>query len=77
MNDEETEPIVAIQGEIIGAKDPFYHAFIIPSYKEDPELLGQTLQQIAKHAEAKNRYLVFLAMEAHEDGSVEKAKKLI
>jgi hypothetical protein len=32
---------------------------------------------LAIHSEAKKRYLVFLAMEAHEEGSVEKAKSLI
>ena len=32
---------------------------------------------LANHSEAKKRYLVYLAMEAHEEGSVEKAKLLI
>jgi hypothetical protein len=32
---------------------------------------------LATHSEAKKRYLVFLAMEAHEEGSVEKAQGLI
>lgn len=53
------------------------YAFIIPSYKEDPELLGETLMHLAIHSEAKRRYLVFLAMEAHEEGSVQKAQDLI
>lgn len=44
-------------------------AFIIPSYKEDPELLGETLMRLAVHSDAKRRYMVFLAMEAHEEGS--------
>ncbi len=32
---------------------------------------------LAIHSEAKKRYLVFLAMEAHEEGSAEKAQQLI
>ncbi len=58
------------------AKKELY-AFIIPSYKEDPELLGETLMHLAIHSEAKKRYLVFLAMEAHEPGSEQKAMDLI
>jgi hypothetical protein len=32
---------------------------------------------LAIHSEAKKRYMIFLAMEAHEEGSIEKAEKLI
>lgn len=32
---------------------------------------------LAVHSDAKKRYLVFLAMEAHEEGSIEKANTLI
>jgi len=42
------------------------HAYIIPSYKEDIELLAETLDHIASHHSAKERYMIFLAMEAHE-----------
>ena len=42
------------------------HAFIIPSYKEDEALLEDTLNQLAIHPQAKERYLVFLGMEGHE-----------
>ena len=47
-----------------------YHAIIIPNYKEELDILESTLQQIAGHTQAKQRYLVFLAMEGHEEGSV-------
>lgn len=43
-----------------------YHAFIIPSYKEDLSLLQETLTMLAQHQSAKHRYLVYLAMEAQE-----------
>jgi cellulose synthase/poly-beta-1,6-N-acetylglucosamine synthase-like glycosyltransferase len=68
------------QAELVEGAAPAkkeHYAFIIPSYREDPELLGETLMHLAIHTEAKKKYLVFLAMEAHEDGSVEKAQALI
>ena len=40
-----------------------YHAFAIPSYKEDIELLAQTLEVLSKHKRATYTYLIFLAME--------------
>jgi len=42
-----------------------YHAFVIPSYKEDLELLAETLMVLSKHERAMGSYLVFLAMEEH------------
>lgn len=54
-----------------------YHAFIIPSYKEDIQLLQDTLDKLAAHKDSKSRYLVFMAMEAHEEGSIAKAELLI
>jgi hypothetical protein len=39
--------------------------------------LADTLQHLADHTRAKNRYIVFLAMEAHEEKSDEKATFLI
>lgn len=53
------------------------HAFIIPSYKEDVELLSETLDQLASHPWAKARVMIFLAMEAHEEHSELKAEQLI
>ena len=53
------------------------HAFIIPSYKEDVELLSDTLDYLAAHPWAKARILIFMAMEAHEDQSDVKAEQLI
>jgi hypothetical protein len=53
------------------------HAFIIPSYKEDVDLLSDTLDHLAAHPWAKARILIFLAMEAHEDHSDVKAEQLI
>ena len=54
-----------------------YHAFIIPSYKEDEDLLAETIGKLATHQGACERYMVFLAMEGHEEGSDRKAEKLI
>lgn len=42
-----------------------YHAFAIPSYKEDIELLAETLETLAQHQRAPSTYLIFLAMEEH------------
>ena len=50
-----------------------YHAFIIPNYKEDEEMLAETMERIASHKGARQRYMVFLAMEAHEENSDLKA----
>lgn len=53
------------------------HAFVIPSYKEDIELLAETLDRLAMHPSSKSRLMVFLAMEAHEEHSEQKAEELI
>lgn len=56
---------------------PIFQAFIIPSYKEDLDLLSETLDHIASHPRATRTYMIFLAMEAHEEGSDLKAEELI
>ena len=58
-------------------RNEIIHAFIIPSYKEDEELLEDTLERLAVHPQAKERYLVFMGMEFHEEDSDLKAEKLI
>ena len=63
--------------ESINTEHEINYGFIIPNYKEDIELLQQTLDVLANHRRAKERYLIFLAMEKHEEGSEEKAIKLI
>jgi hypothetical protein len=40
-------------------------------------MLGETMDRIAMHQGAKANYMVFLAMEAHEEHSDLKAEKLI
>lgn len=40
-------------------------------------MLGETLMHLAVHSDAKKKYMVFLAMEAHEDKSEQKAQELI
>jgi len=37
-------------------------------------MIAETLDVIAAHKRSKERYLIFLAMEAHEDGSDLKAQ---
>ena len=54
-----------------------FHAFIIPNYNESIELLQETISQLAKHKEAKNRYLVYLGMEKWQKDSDLKAIKLL
>ncbi len=36
-------------------------------------MLIETLNVLAEHSRAKDQYLIFLAMEAHEEGSEKKA----
>lgn len=50
-----------------------YHGFILPNYKEEVEMMAATLDVLAAHKRSKQRYLIFLAMEAHEEGSEQKA----
>jgi hypothetical protein len=40
-------------------------------------LLSETLEVLGAHKRAKTNYFIFLAMEAHEEGSEKKAHKLI
>ena len=54
-----------------------YYAFVIPSYKEDVDLLADTLSWIASHSRSRSNYLVFMAMERHEEGSEQKASAII
>lgn len=54
-----------------------YYAFVIPSYKEDVDLLAETLTWIASHSRSRSNYLVFMAMEKHEEGSEQKATAII
>lgn len=59
----------------VGAE--YYHAFVVPNYKEPRELLQSTLRYLAGHPLAKERYIVVLAMEEAEEGHQEKAAALI
>ena len=43
-------------------EDELYHGFIIPNYKEEMELLSETLDFLAAQKKAKEQYLIFLAM---------------
>lgn len=43
----------------------YYHAIVIPSYKEDEEVLIETINALAASPRAKEQFIIFLAMEAH------------
>lgn len=60
--------------DFLSSTQELNYAIIIPNYKEDIELLSETLNVLASHSRAPQHYLVFLAMEAHEDGSQQKAE---
>lgn len=45
------------------------YGFVIPNYKEEEDMLAETLSVLASHPRAKQKYVVLLAMEAHENGS--------
>ncbi|MBZ0280312.1 MAG: hypothetical protein K8L97_06200 [Anaerolineae bacterium] len=53
------------------------HIVIIPNYKEPFEILTRTLDNLAAQYQAKQRMTVMLAMEAGEEGCVEKAERLV
>ncbi|KAI3649436.1 hypothetical protein MP228_005068 [Amoeboaphelidium protococcarum] len=53
------------------------HVIIIPNYKEDRDVLCETLDTLAHHYQAKNCYKVIMAMEQGEKGCEEKAEGLI
>lgn len=56
--------------------DSVHHVVIIPNYKEPVEILNRTLDNLAAQYQAKKRLTVVLAMEAGEEGCVEKAEAL-
>ena len=53
-----------------------HHVVIIPNYKEPVSVLSRTLDRLAQQHEANQRMTIVLAMEAGEEGSVEKAECL-
>ncbi|MDL1882052.1 glycosyltransferase family 2 protein [Anaerolineae bacterium CFX8] len=59
------------------AWDDVHHIVIIPNYKEPVEILSRTLDNLAAQYEAAKRLTVVLAMEAAEEGCVEKAESLV
>ena len=52
------------------------HIIIIPAYKEDLDVLRETLDVLTSHANTKDQYRVCLAMEDREVGSGQKAIQL-
>ncbi len=58
------------------AWEDVHHILVIPNYKEDIEILQQSLENVACHYEANKRITIVLAMEAGEEGCVEKAEIL-
>ena len=69
-------PGEASNRDYLDSTEEIYYGFIIPNYKEDVEMLSETLDVLAAHKRAKDRYLIFMAMEAHEEGSDEKGEEL-
>ncbi|MFN8562769.1 MAG: glycosyltransferase family 2 protein [Anaerolineae bacterium] len=58
------------------AWDDVHHVIIIPNYKEPQQVLERTLENLASQYEARQRITIVLAMEAAEDGCIEKANCL-
>jgi cellulose synthase/poly-beta-1,6-N-acetylglucosamine synthase-like glycosyltransferase len=58
------------------AWDDVQHIVIIPNYKEPQPVLAKTLENLANQYEAKQRITIVLAMEASEEGCIEKAECL-
>ncbi|MSP11859.1 MAG: glycosyltransferase family 2 protein [Chloroflexi bacterium] len=57
--------------------DAIFHIIIIPNFKERPEKLQATLENLARQAVARDKLIVVLAMEARESGAEDKARRLI
>jgi len=56
--------------------DKVHHIVLIPNYKEPIDILRRTLDNLAQQDEAIRRITIVLAMEAGEEGCVEKAEAL-
>jgi hypothetical protein len=54
--------------------DVVHHVVIVPNYKEPVDILRRTLDRLAEQYEAAKRITIVLAMEAGEEGCVEKAE---
>lgn len=52
------------------------HIIIIPAYKEDLEILRETLNVLCSHVQVRDQYRICLAMECREAGSEQKAIQL-
>ena len=59
------------------AWDDVRHVVIVPNYKEPQRVLVSSLENLARQYEAKHRITIVLAMEAAEDGCIEKAECLV
>ncbi|MEP7292014.1 MAG: hypothetical protein ABI835_09530, partial [Chloroflexota bacterium] len=58
------------------AWDEVMHVVIIPNYKEPKHVLIKSLENLALQPDARHRMTIVLAMEAAEDGCIEKAEDL-
>ena len=58
------------------AWDDVHHVVIVPNYKEPVEILSRTLDNLARQYEAHRRITIVMAMEAGEEGCIEKAEFL-
>ena len=56
--------------------DAVHHVALIPNYKEPMSVLQRTLDALARQYQARQRLTIVMAMEAGEDGCVEKAEEL-
>ncbi|KAL7925026.1 glycosyl transferase family group 2 domain-containing protein [Trichoderma austrokoningii] len=56
---------------------PIIHAIVIPNYKEEVEVLRETLDVLASHPQAHSCYDIYLGMELRETGGEAKALSLV
>lgn len=56
--------------------DEVHHILIIPNYREPEIILQGTLERLSQQYEAKKRITIVMAMEAAEEGCIEKAEAL-
>jgi len=66
-----------LSSESLQLIDRMVHLVIIPNYKEEIEVLTDTLKLLSDHPFAKTKYIICLAMEEAESGSKEKSDILV
>lgn len=77
MNDQELNEISSDSHKTFLNDTVVIHAIIIPNYKEETDILRETLEVLASHPRARSSYDIYLAMEQREAEGELKAMTLV